>query len=251
MCGITGFWNTEKLQTDAELTSIVTSMRDIMRHRGPDDSGEWVDERSGIALGFRRLAILDLSPTGHQPMLSADERYVIIFNGEIYNYAELKSELDSAGCEFRGTSDTEVMLAGILRWGLENAVRRFNGMFAIALWDRRERRLHLIRDRIGVKPLYYGWFGNTLMFGSELKCLAMHPDFKPEIDRQSLTLYLRYGYVPAPYSMYQGMKKLEPGMILTFAEGKRQSEANRIRYWSSREAVERRLQNAFPGDDRE
>ena len=191
MCGITGFWNTERSQTNDELTSIVTRMRDIMRHRGPDDSGEWVDEGSGIALGFRRLAILDLSPTGHQPMLSADERYVMIFNGEIYNYAELRSELDSAGYEFRGTSDTEVMLAGILHWGLENAVTRFNGMFAMALWDRRERKLHLIRDRIGVKPLYYGWCGRTLMFGSELKSLTVHPDFKSEVDRQSLTLYLR------------------------------------------------------------
>ncbi|HXQ39135.1 MAG TPA: hypothetical protein VN843_34365, partial [Anaerolineales bacterium] len=146
MCGITGFWNTEKSLTKDELTSIVTCMRDVMRHRGPDDSGEWVNEESGIAFGFRRLAILDLSPTGHQPMLSADERYVMIFNGEVYNYAELRSELDSAGCEFRGTSDTEVMLAGILNWGLEKAVSRFNGMFAAALWDRRDRKLHLIRD---------------------------------------------------------------------------------------------------------
>src|SRR5688572_24586971 len=251
MCGITGFWNTEKSQTNDELTSIVTRMRDIMRHRGPDDSGEWVDENSGIALGFRRLAILDLSPTGHQPMLSADERYVMIFNGEIYNYAELRSELDSVGCEFRGTSDTEVMLAGILQWGLEQAVPRFNGMFAIALWDRRERKLHLIRDRIGVKPLHYGWCGRTLLFGSELKSLIAHPDFRPEIDRQSLTLYLRYGYVPAPYSIYQGVKKLEPGMILTFGEGARQTEGSRIRYWSAREVVERGLQNPFQGDDQD
>src|SRR5687767_7459486 len=251
MCGITGFWNTEKSQTNDELTSIVTRMRDIMRHRGPDDSGEWVDEGSGIALGFRRLAILDLSPTGHQPMLSADERYVMIFNGEIYNYAELRSVLDSAGYEFRGTSDTEVMLAGILHWGLEKAVSLFNGMFAIALWDRNERNLHLIRDRIGVKPLYYGWCGRTLVFGSELKSLLAHPDFRPEIDRQSLTLYLRYGYVPAPHSIYQAVKKLEPGMILTFGGGASQAEGRRIKYWSARETVERGLQNPFLGDDQE
>src|SRR5574341_1303065 len=145
MCGITGFLNTTKSYTREELTSIVTAMSDMIRHRGPDDSGEWVDEGSGIALGFRRLAILDLSPTGHQPMLSANERYVMIFNGEVYNYSELRSELEAAGCEFRGTSDTEVMLAGILEWGLEKAVMRFNGMYAIALWDRREKKLHLIR----------------------------------------------------------------------------------------------------------
>ncbi len=251
MCGITGFWNLAHSQTNDELTSIVAGMMDSMRHRGPDDSGEWVDQEPGIALGFLRLAIVDLSPTGHQPMLSADERYVMIFNGEVYNYAELKKELDSAGYEFRGTSDTEVMLAAILEWGLENAVKRFNGMFAVALWDRRERELHLIRDRVGVKPLYYGWFGNTLMFGSELKSLAAHPSFKPEIDRQSLTLYLRYGYVPAPHSIYQGVKKLEPGTIVTFDRDKSQAEGNRIRYWSAREAVERGIQNPFRGDDRE
>jgi asparagine synthase (glutamine-hydrolysing) len=251
MCGITGFWNLAQLQTRAELMSVVTQMSDIIQHRGPDDSGIWVDEGSGIALGFRRLAIVDLSPTGHQPMFSANERYVIVFNGEVYNYAELKSELALAGCEFRGTSDTEVMLAGISEWGLEKSVARFNGMFAIALWDRRERKLHLIRDRIGVKPLYYGWSGKTLLFGSELKTLTAHPDFKPEVDRQSLTLYLRYGYVPAPHSMYRGVKKLEPGTILTFGAGEVQTAGNRISYWSAREAVVRGLQNPFQGDDRE
>ena len=251
MCGITGFWNLDQSQTNHEMTALVAGMRDIMRHRGPDDSGEWVDAGAGIALGFRRLAIVDLSPTGHQPMLSVDERYVMIFNGEVYNYLGLRKELESAGCEFRGTSDTEVMLAGILQWGLERAVTRFNGMFTIALWDRRKRQLHLIRDRVGVKPLYYGWSDKTLVFGSELKSLAAHPDFKPEIDRQALTLYLRYGYIPAPHSIYQGVKKLEPGMILTFNENEGQTEGNTIRYWSSREAVERGTQNPFRGDDRE
>jgi asparagine synthase (glutamine-hydrolysing) len=251
MCGITGFWNFTNSSKRDDLLSIVTRMTDIIRHRGPDDDGAWVDESKGVALGFRRLAIVDLSPTGHQPMLSANERYVMIFNGEIYNYTELRSELDSASYTFRGTSDTEVMLAGILEWGLEKAFMRFNGMFAIALWDRHEKRLHLIRDRIGVKPLYYGWAGNTLIFGSELKSLTTHPDFKPEVDRQSLTLYLRYGYVPAPYSIYQGIKKLEPGTILTFDEGKSQADGSRIRYWSTREAVERGVQNPFHGDDRE
>lgn len=251
MCGITGFLNTTKSYTREELTSIVTAMSDMIRHRGPDDSGEWVDEGSGIALGFRRLAILDLSPTGHQPMLSANERYVMIFNGEVYNYSELRSELEAAGCEFRGTSDTEVMLAGILEWGLEKAVMRFNGMYAIALWDRREKKLHLIRDRVGVKPLYYGWFGGTLLFGSELKSLAAHPSFEPEIDREALTLYLRYGYVPAPYSIYQGVRKLGPGVVLTFEEGESRAEGNGIRYWSAREAVERGIQNPFRGDDQE
>jgi asparagine synthase (glutamine-hydrolysing) len=251
MCGITGFWVFTESGTRNDLLSVITRMTDILRHRGPDDDGVWVDENAGISLGFRRLAILDLSPTGHQPMLSANERYVMIFNGEIYNYAELRAGLDSRGYTFRGTSDTEVMLAGILEWGLEKAVARFNGMFAIALWDRHEKKLHLIKDRIGVKPLYYGWAGNTLIFGSELKPFTAHPSFKPEVDRQSLTLYLRYGYVPTPHSIYQGVKKLEPGTILTFDEGRAQADGSRIRYWSAREAVERGLQNPFQGDDQE
>lgn len=251
MCGITGFWNFSNSRSNAELTSVVTRMTDAIRHRGPDDNGAWVDENSGVALGFRRLAIVDLSSTGHQPMLSADERYVIIFNGEVYNYADLKKELDEAGYEFRGTSDTEVMLAGILEWGLEEAVKRFNGMFAVALWDRREKQLHLIRDRVGVKPLYYGWHGKTLLFGSELKALMAHPGFKPEVDRQSLTLYLRYGYVPAPHCVYQGVKKLEPGTILTFFDSEARAEGNSVRYWSAREVAQTGKENPFHGDDHE
>jgi asparagine synthase (glutamine-hydrolysing) len=251
MCGITGFWNFSNSETNADLTAAINRMSDRIRHRGPDDSGSWVDQGSGVALGFRRLAILDLSPTGHQPMFSANERYVMVFNGEVYNYAELRNELDSAGYTFRGTSDTEVMLAGILEWGLERAVGRFNGMFAIALWDRHEKKLHLIRDRIGVKPLYYGWHGNTLLFGSELKALSAHPLFKPEVDRESLTLYLRYGYVPAPHSIFQGVKKLTPGVILTFDESLRQADGNRISYWSARETAERGLQNPFQGSDQD
>jgi len=251
MCGITGFWNTTASQSNAELISTVTGMSNTIHHRGPDDSGAWADASPGIAFGFRRLSIVDLSPTGHQPMLSADERYVMIFNGEVYNHAELRRDLDSAGHQFRGTSDTEVMLAGIVEWGLESAVKRFNGQFAIALWDRRERRLHLIRDRVGIKPLYYGWFGKTLIFGSELKTLTAHPDFKPEVDRQSLTLYLRYGYIPAPHCIYQGVKKLEPGTILTFAWSGDQTSENRISYWSAREAVEQGIRNPFRDNDQE
>ena len=215
MCGITGFLDCSCQLNDVELQSTVTRMSDTIRHRGPDDSGVWVDAQAGIALGFRRLAIVDLTPTGHQPMLSADGRFVIVFNGEIYNFAGLRQELIGLGHSFRGTSDTEVMLASVCQWGVEDAVKRFNGMFAFALWDRQEQRLYLVRDRLGIKPLYYTWMGQTLLFGSELKALRAHPAFQAEIDRNALALHLRFSYIPAPYSIYQGVKKLAPGSILT------------------------------------
>ena len=206
MCGITGFLDLSPQTAEAQLESIVSRMTDTIIHRGPDDSGIWQDETAGVALGFRRLAILDLSPTGHQPMLSSDGRYVIVYNGEVYNFAELRTELEKLNHKFRGTSDTEVMLAAFCQWGIETAVRRFNGMFCIALWDRHDRILHLIRDRLGIKPLYYGWSGNILIFGSELKSIRAHPAFKGVIDRNALALYLRHNYIPGPHSIYQGIK---------------------------------------------
>ncbi len=192
MCGITGFLDVSKDLDQTSLQVITTQMMDTIRHRGPDDSGEWMDAQSGIALGFRRLAILDLSPAGHQPMLSADGRYVIVFNGEVYNFNQLRSELAGLGHTFRGHSDTEIMLASICQWGIQEAVRRFNGMFAFALWDRREHCLTLVRDRFGIKPLYYGWSGTVFLFGSELKALKAHPAFHAR-DRPGCA-----GALPAP-----------------------------------------------------
>ena len=159
MCGITGFIDTTHSTPSDVLISTVTRMSDQIQHRGPDDSGIWVDAEAGIALGFRRLAILDLSPTGHQPMLSSDGRFVIIFNGEIYNFASLRDDLFALGHRFLGTSDTEIMLAAIQQWGLRAAVPRFNGMFAFSLWDKHTQTLSLVRDRLGIKPMYYGWSG--------------------------------------------------------------------------------------------
>ncbi len=250
MCGLTGFWETSGRRTEADLCRTVQGMAGTLHHRGPDDGGEWADARAGVALGFRRLAIVDLSPAGHQPMTSASERYVIAFNGEVYNFAALRRELaaQNAAPAFRGGSDTEVMLAAIEAWGLEAAVKRFVGMFAFALWDRQERALHLVRDRLGIKPLYYGWAGDTLLFGSELKALRAHPAFRPEIDRDVLTLLLRHSYIPAPYSIYKGVRKLPPGTILSLRGA---GDAQPAPYWSARDAAAAGLADPFTGSDSE
>ena len=160
MCGITGFWQDQR-GGEIDLLALARRMATQLAHRGPDDAEEWVDETSGLGLGFRRLAIVDLSPNGRQPMRSASGRYVIIFNGEVYNFAAVRAELESKKHQFRGGSDTEVLLAAIEQWGLPAAIQRFVGMFAFSLWDREERSLHLVRDRLGIKPLYYGWQGGT------------------------------------------------------------------------------------------
>ena len=179
--------------------------------------GLWVDAQAGIALGHRRLSIVDLSPAGHQPMHSAGERFVLAFNGEIYNHLDLRAELEAAGAApaWRGHSDTETLLAAFEQWGLEATLKRTVGMFAIALWDRRERTLHLARDRFGEKPLYYGWVNGAFVFGSELKALRAYPGFANPVSREALALYMRFTYVPAPHSIYQGIYKLEPGCLLS------------------------------------
>ncbi len=237
MCGITGFLDLTSRIAEDEARATAGRMLKTLTHRGPDDGGVWVDAKSGIALGNRRLAIVDLSPEGHQPMHSACDRYVIAYNGEIYNHKALHEELEGLGHAFRGHSDTEVMLAAFVQWGLRGALERFNGMFAFALWDKKERVLHVARDRMGEKPLYYGWMGETFLFGSELKALKAHPDFRGEIDRDALTLYLRHNYVPAPYSIYKGIYKLPPGTMLTLNGEDR--EPAPVPYWSTREAAER------------
>jgi asparagine synthase (glutamine-hydrolysing) len=228
-------------------------MSDRLLHRGPDDSGVWVDENAGVALAHRRLSIVDLSPAGRQPMVSASERFVLTFNGEIYNHADLRRELDSRGQRaWRGHSDTATLLESFDRDGVEQTLQRTVGMFALALWDRRERTLTLARDRIGEKPLYYGWQGDTFLFGSELKALRAHPAFKAEIDRDALLPYVRFGYIPAPYSIYRGICKLPPGCIFRITASTPSGTIPKPQaYWSLHQVATSGLANPFTGTDEE
>lgn len=221
MCGFTGFYlNHERSKPDLE--NIVSKMTDTLEHRGPDDKGVWCDPANGLALGHRRLSIVDLSPTGHQPMSSRNNQYIIVLNGEIYNHVELRNELDAINPSFKwnGHSDTETLLAAFEEWGVEKTLDKSIGMFAIALWNVRTQMLTLIRDRFGEKPLYYGWIdsgkdGKIFGFGSELKALRAYPGFKNSISRNSLKQFFKYMYVPAPYSIFDGIYKLEPGCMLS------------------------------------
>ena len=215
MCGIVGFVDFDGGTTQREAKAICRDMLGQLKHRGPDAEGVWVSETGGIALGHRRLAIVDLSPTGAQPMISESGRYRITFNGEIYNFRSLRAELAHLGSAFRGTSDTEVLLATIETWGLTEALNRIRGMFALALWDQSTRTLHLARDPVGEKPLYYGVCGQSLLFASELKALRRYPGFQGRINKAAVEGLLRYGYVPTPLSIYEGIYKLVPGTVLT------------------------------------
>ena len=219
MCGIAGFWDVAgRLDADRG-GAAVDSMTRAIRHRGPDDAGTWRDAGAGVWLGHRRLSVIDLSPEGRQPMVSASGRYAMVFNGEVYNHRRLRPDLEASGAHFRGHSDTEVMLAAIEQWGPEDAVQRFIGMFAFALWDRETRALTLVRDRLGIKPLYYGWAGSMFAFGSELKAIAALPGFEGRVDRGALCLLLRHNYIPQPCSIYQNIFKLPPGTMLRVDAG--------------------------------
>ncbi|MGC4094720.1 MAG: asparagine synthase (glutamine-hydrolyzing) [Polyangiaceae bacterium] len=251
MCGLTGAL-TSKGQPSSDLLQVARQMANAIAHRGPDDSGEWSDESAGYAVGFRRLAIIDLSAAGHQPMHSASGRYVIAFNGEVYNFEAVRAALAAEGhrVEYRGHSDTEVMLAAIEAWGLEKAVTHFVGMFAFALWDRQERVLHLVRDRLGVKPMYYGVAQGVFLFGSELKALRAHPAFDGEIDRDSLTLLLRHCYIPGPFSIYRKYRKLPPGTILSVRDVREPLPEPKA-YWSAAAVAEQGLREPHRGSPAE
>ncbi len=244
MCGFTGVFDPSNQFREEQLQEVVGRMADTLRHRGPDDRGVWVNAAQGIALGHRRLSILDLSPAGHQPMLSPSGRYCITYNGEIYNYRALRMELESTGHKFKGHSDTEVLVAAVEEWGVGQALARIGGMFAFGLWDSRDRVLYLARDRLGKKPLYFGRIAGGLVFGSELKALRKHPSFNNDLDRDALTLFLRHSYIPAPHSIYQGIYKLPPGSSLRI-DARAATECRRLEdfsqhltyFWSAREAA--------------
>ena len=249
MCGICGFIEPKGFKK-FEARDILELMNSKLIHRGPDASGVWLEPQNKVALGHRRLSVLDLSSAGNQPMISDSERYVLAFNGEIYNHRELRNELQKSSVpSWRGHSDTETFLSAIEKWGLTEALAKSTGMFAFALWDSKERILTLARDRMGEKPLYYGWQGGVFIFGSELKALRVHPSFEHELDRGSLPLFLKYKYVPAPHTIYKGIKKLEPGKILRISSNSDNSQKlNPETYWSFREMVESGASSPFQGD---
>lgn len=246
MCGIAGFIDYSLRSISESGLALVGGMSAALLHRGPDDCGTWSDPAQGVFLAHQRLSIVDLSPAGNQPMVSASGRYVMVFNGEVYNHGELRQHF--TGMAWRGSSDTEVMLAAIEEWGLDVALARFVGMFAFALWDRLEARLILARDRFGEKPLYWAHFGSTLLFGSELKALKQHPAFRGVIDRDALAGYMTYGYVPGTGSIYQQVQKLKPGTLRVFEAGG--TSAERV-YWSAADAAIAGHAQGFAGSDTE
>lgn len=234
MCGFAGLLSSRFLGDSDRVTTILQAMAAAIANRGPDSGGQWLNIEDGIGLAHRRLAIVDLSDSGTQPMLSSSGRFVIAFNGEVYNHSALRTELDS-GCAsqaWRGYSDTETLLAGIEAWGLSTTLSKCIGMFALALWDRESRSLYLARDRMGEKPLYYGWQGEDFLFGSELKALKACPLFNGEIDRDAIALFVQYSYIPAPYSIYKGVRKLPPGCILKIQVGNSSNQEVPQPYWS-------------------
>ena len=252
MCGIAGFTGGNWSRRDVQAT--LDRMRRSIAHRGPDHSDVWIDDENRVAFAHNRLAIIDISAAGNQPMQSHSGRYTIIYNGEIYNHLQIRDELAEAGKAYnwKGHSDTETLLAAIDAWGVRGALERATGMFAFAMWDQRDRALILARDRLGEKPLYYGRQGRSdlpFLFGSELKALAQHPQFRPEIDRRALTLLLRYNYIPAPFSIYRGIAKLPAGTFLTLAAGA--GEPKIEEYWSGAAVAEAGVANPLDVSDDE
>jgi asparagine synthase (glutamine-hydrolysing) len=252
MCGIAGFWDWESSLDAGELESRAVLMVDSLQHRGPNDSGVWCDASQQIGMGNRRLAVVDLSENGHQPMWSSGGRFCLVYNGEIYNHPALRRELESAGRQFRGHSDTEVLVEAIAHWGVQPTLERANGMFAFAVWDRETQTLTLARDRLGIKPLYYSLTSSGFLFGSELKSLRAHPGFDRSVDRNAIVLYLQHNYIPAPYSIYENTQKLPAGSLIQVVRDRVSGPNSKpVPYWSLREIAERGQRDIFTGSEQE
>jgi asparagine synthase (glutamine-hydrolysing) len=229
MCGITGFINSDEMHNDV-MQSVINKMTESLGHRGPDGHGVWIDNEKNIALGHRRLSIIDLTTHGAQPMTSNCKRYSLVYNGEIYNYSEIKKELDEIeNIDWQSNSDTEVVLYAVKYWGLENAINKFIGMFAFALWDASEKSLFLVRDRLGIKPLYWGKINNVFLFASELKALSFYPEINLNVDLNSVSAFMRHNYIPEEQSIYKNVYKLIPGSYLVYKEG---AEPLIKKYWN-------------------
>jgi asparagine synthase (glutamine-hydrolysing) len=248
MCGLTGFWDLKASFKENEGLDLAKKMADQIQSRGPDSFGAWMDPKVGILFAHRRLSIQDLSPEGHQPMHSASKRFTAAYNGEIYNGPDLQKELVQKGYAFRGHSDTEVMLAAFEEWGIVDATKKFIGMFAIVLWDHLEQKVTLIRDRLGIKPLYWGWQGDVLFFGSQPKSFYPHPAWKSVINQQALTTFFRFSYVPSPLSIYENIQKLQPGTILEIFKDK---SLKQTAFWSLEDVRDQGKQNQFMGSFRD
>jgi asparagine synthase (glutamine-hydrolysing) len=251
VCGIAGILDPTASTSVDQLQTLASTMASSLEHRGPNDGGVWIDPDAGVAFGHRRLAVIDLSIGGAQPMVSPGGRWVLVYNGEIYNYRELRGRLEGAGMFFRSSSDTEVLVAAVERWGIERALNACEGMFAAALWDRSDRRLHLLRDRFGEKPLYYGWVGKLFAFGSELKALCALPGFSRELNRGAVASFLRHNCVPAPETIWRGVRKLLPGHLVTLQMPTKGELPDQVCYWSAADAVTQARQNQLTGSDSE
>lgn len=251
MCGIAGILDRDQNTSWERLNAVAGAMGQQLGHRGPDDAGVWADASAGIAFGHRRLAIIDLSPAAAQPMTSSCGRWVVAYNGELYGFQRVREALRRAGRRFRGHSDTEVLVEALAEWGLRQALERCNGMFAFAAWDHRTRMLHLVRDRLGEKPLYYGMAGSHVVFGSELKAIRAHPQFAARVAPRAAAAFLRWSFVPGPHSIFEGVHKLPPGSVVSLAAHSRGPLPAPQPYWSARDAIESGIEEPLDGSDRE
>ena len=240
MCGVTGFFDIRQGKTSYESKKIIENMTDVLKSRGPDDKGVWIDENSNICLGHRRLSIIELSSLGKQPMTSRNKRFVIIYNGEIYNFLDIKRELKEENIRFLGNSDTEVLIEAISKWGIKKTLSKISGMFAFVVWDKKLKELCLARDRLGIKPLYYSFFNDIFFFGSQTKSFLKHPKWKNKISLKSLASFFRLGYIPSYQSIFKNTSQVLPGHYLIFSSKRK---IRQVSYWDLKKIIKDKKKN--------